>query len=296
MNRYGMFKSKKAFEALTNPSLQLDSRRILHQMKINDFKVATHTVVSKQVYWAINPFVELSPEQFNRETQLDKVTVQLNDDFDDLPGTLANKFPEEMDVTEARVAVTVERAVEVMDHLKAVPVENSSHKKRVDRYLAELEKECSAPQPSASKILNVFRILVVVWEHLMLATSQGRDMWRSDLMKVYHEFFLPAFVFDFADEKTVSEVFIVISTPTGYNTQRNAADETALLLSPTVDVSAAPFDLEGSLETTKPRMVGVLPITNPIAYYQLQRVDKEAISKVCNKKVNSKGMPYVFLR
>eukprot|EP00117_Sycon_ciliatum_P004024 scpid103921/ scgid8563/ len=183
-----------------------------------------------------------------------------------------------------------------MNILKDVPVEHSTHKKRVDRYLAELHKECSAPEPSATKILNVFRILVAVWELLMLATSQGQDMWHSDLMKVYHEYFLPAWMFDFADEKTVSDVFIVISTPTGYNTERNATEETALLLSATVPVPTVPFDLEASIETSKPRMTGAVSVNTNTPYYQVQRLDKETICRVCKRKVNSKGMPYVLLR
>eukprot|EP00117_Sycon_ciliatum_P045418 scpid102468/ scgid32649/ len=145
-------------------------------------------------------------------------------------------------------------------------------------------------------MLNLFRILVAIWELLMLATSQGQEMWNGELMKLYHDYLLPAWAFDFADDKTVSDVYVVISIPIGYNADRNAAEEAAVLLSTTVDAPAPAFDLDACLETSKPRLSGAMAVKPNTTYFQVQKIDKDTICKLCTKMVNSKGMPNVMLR
>eukprot|EP00117_Sycon_ciliatum_P010246 scpid81805/ scgid12221/ len=296
-----MFKTKKAFLALTQPSFHSEGRRMIHSMKVSDFKVNTHTVVNRMMYWMLNPYVDLSADQFKRDTQVDKVVLNLSEVFEDLAGNLASNIdvPEDVvDITDVRLGVTVERAQEFVDVLSGVLVENAAIKRRVDRYLADIVKAFSAPTPTYTRMLNVFRVLVAIWELLMLATAQGDEMWNTDLMNLYHDVILPAWVFDFADEKTVSDSYIVISTPVGYNTERNAVDETAALLASTgSDGPAASFDLNCCIETSKPRMTGVLAVKTHTSYFHVQRVEKEAITSRCIKKVaNAKCLPNVMLR
>eukprot|EP00117_Sycon_ciliatum_P016539 scpid82301/ scgid15922/ len=298
MDRFVILKSRVAFEALTNPTAFSEGKRRIHAMKVNDFKVNTHTVVSRPYFWILAPFVHLAEDQFNREARLDKVTVLVTGFFDDLKGSLActASVPEDGDITEARVAVTVEKAQEIVNLLDQVPVENQTQKRRVDLCLTKIQEELCAPEPSVTKMVNVFRILLAIWELLMLATSHGHDMWNAELMRMYHDFLLPAWVYDFTDEKTVSEVYVVISTPVGYNAARNPVDEAALLLSTPAGAPTASFNLEACLDSSKPRMAGAVLMQPNTSYFQVQKMDKDAIANACTKKVNTKGIPYVMGR